>query len=327
MFRRQAGCCVLLIFLSLFSALPISKAAEPAYPTKPIEIMVGFPPGAATDVGARLIAEGSKQYLGQEVIVINKPGGTGKVAMTLISKAKPDGYTLGAASDPCITLEPHREETPYRPQDFTFIIQFAVLYNGFVVREDSPLRSVKDMIEFARANPQKLTIGTPGAQGASYFCPDALGFLEGVKFKIIPFSGAVPAVTSLLGGHIMAVSSSFSGFSPYLRAKKVRLLAVHSNERIDDFPEAPTLKELGYPSLVFESWIPITGPKNMDKSVVSKLTEAFRKAMDSPAFIKAAKELEFWVKNPSSGNALTEVIVQRHKQYGELLKKLGMGAR
>jgi len=317
---------VFLMFLSLFYVLNFSMAAEPPYPTKPIEIMVGFSPGAFTDLATRLIAENSKQYLGQEVVVINKPGASGGVAMTLISKAKPDGYTLGAVTDSTIILLPFQEKVSYKPlEDFTFICQTGTIDFGIVVLTDSPFRSLKDVIGFAKANPDKLTVGSmPGA--TQHVALEALSSLEGIKIKLVPFSGAAPTITSLLGGHVMVASTGFSGFAAHLKAGTVRLLAVMSDERLDEYPEVPTLKELGYP-LVFQSFHIIVGPKNMDKSIVKKLSDVFSKTIESADFIKFAKKMETWAKKPLSGDELKEAIIQRSKGNEGLFKRLGMGIK
>src|SRR5512135_2287137 len=146
------GCVVIVPFHSM--------AAEPNYPTKPIEMTIGYAPGAGTDLGARMIAENSKKLLGQEVVCVNKPGGAGRVAITLISKAKSDGYSLAATTDGCVISAPHLEEVPYKPfEDFTFIAQYGTLDFGISVVSDSPFKTFKQVIEFARSNPEKLTMG------------------------------------------------------------------------------------------------------------------------------------------------------------------------
>lgn len=317
----------ILMFLSLFFIVNFSMAAEPPYPTKPIEITVGFAPGAFTDLATRMIAENSKKYLGQEVVVINKPGAGGAVAMTLISKAKPDGYTLGAVTDSTIILLPFQEKISYKPlEDFTFINHTGTIDFGVVVLTESPFRSFKELIDFAKANPDKLTISTPGVGTTNHVAFEALSHLEGLKLRLVPFPGAAPAVTNLLGGHVMVASTGFSGYSTHLKAKNVRLLAVMSDERLDEYPEIPTFKELGYP-LVFQSWHIIAGPKNMDKSIVKKLSDVFSKTIESPDFIKFAKGLETWAKKPLSGDELTEAIFQRFKKNEDLFKRLGMGIK
>lgn len=310
-----------LCFLFFYS-LNVSIAAEPDYPTKPIEIMVGFQPGGGSDVGARMIAEKSKKYLGQDVVVINKPGGGGGVAWTLISKAKPDGYTLTASSDAPIAYNPLVEKVHYKPfEDFTFIAQYGLLDMGFVVLPDSPFRNFKDAIEFARANPNKLTVGVVGATSLSAKL-EILALMANVKIQIVPFPGAAPAVTALLGGHVMIASSGSSGYAMQLKAQKVRLLAVMSEERVYNHPEAPTLKELGYP-IVDNLWYVIAGPKNMEKPIAKKLEEAFKKAMESPEFIKLSQDLEIWEKNLLFGDDLKVGCYQRYKKNEEFLKKIG----
>jgi len=317
---------VFLMFLSLFYVLNFSMAAEPPYPTKPIEIMVGFPPGAFTDLATRMIAENSKKYLGQEIVVINKPGATGGAALTLISKAKPDGYTLGAVTDVTSISLPFLQKVPYDPlEDFTFINQTGTIDFGVVVLTDSPFRSFKELTTFAKANPDKLTVSVISGS-SNDIALQAVALFEGIKIRIVPFTGAAPAVTALLGGHVMASSTGFSGFSSHLKSGAMRLLSVFGDERLDEYPGVPTLKELGYP-LTFQSWHIIVGPKNMDKSIVKKLSDVFSKTIESADFIKFAKGLDTWAKKPLSGDGLKEALIQRSKKNEELFKKLGMGIK
>lgn len=314
-----------LILLVSFCSFSFSMAAEVSYPTKPIEILVGYAPGGGTDLGARMVAEHARKYLGQEVIIINKPGGAGRVAMTLLAKATPDGYTLGATTDSSIILTPHLEKVPYNPmKDFTFITQYGTLNNAFIVVKDSPFQSFRDLIEFARANPGKLTMGTSGAGTSGYIAITALNLLEDLKIKLVPFEGAAGVTAGLLGGHVMAAASGSSGVAPQLRAGKIRVLALVGPERIDEFPGAPSLRELGYPLLEFQSWYLIAGPKNLEKAIVKKLDSAFRKAMESPDYEKFVKDLVIRAKTPLSGDELTEGLKRRNAGNEELLKKLGM---
>lgn len=327
MLSRQTPLIVILNLSIFFCSFHVSMAAEPNFPTKPIDISVGFSPGAGTDLGSRLIAEISKKYLGQDIVVVNKPGGGGRVALTLLSKAKPDGYSLAATTDAPIILSPHLEKFPYKPlEDFTFVCQFGVLDFGVVVMADSPFRTFKDLMDFARANPDRLTISTPGVGTTNHVAFEALSLLEGSKIKLVPFSGAAPAITALLGGHVMAASTASSGYAPHLKAKRLRLLAMMSEERMEAYPDVPTFKELGYP-LVFQSWYVITGPKNIEKPVVKKLADAFMKAMETPEFIKLAKDLEIYTRNPLWGDELREGIIRRDKKNAELFKKLGIGIK
>lgn len=318
-----AGC---LLVLSLFVGLNVSIAAEPGYPTKEIGIIGAYGPGAGTDLAARMIAENSKKFFGQEVIVSNQPGGGGRVAVTLLAKAKPDGYTLGSVDSNILVLKPHMEKVLYKFDDFTYISQFGVLRFGIVVPTASPFLTFKDFLEFARANPDKLTVSNVGMGSTGHLCVGALNLIEGVRMKPIPFDGAATAVTAMLGGHVMASSVGFSGFAQHLRAKTVRLLVLMGDERMDSYPDVPTLKELGYP-LALQAWYLMIGPKNMDKAVAKKLEEGFRNALDSPGFTKLAKDLEIYAKNPLSGDPLREELTRRNTAFADLIKKLGLEAK
>ncbi len=302
-----------------------SMAAETAYPTRPIEITIGYAPGAGTDLGARMIAENSKKHLGQEVVCINKPGGAGRIAITLISKAKPDGYSLAATTDGCIISAPHLESVPYKPfEDFTFISQYGTLDFGVSVVSDSPFKTFKEVIEFARANPEKLTMGIVGVNTSDHIALQALASMENLKIKFVPFDGAAPTMTGLLGKHVMIASTASSGYAPHVKGKTVRLLAVMGEERMEQYPDVPTLKELGYSSLVIQSWYIISGPKNVENSIVNKLADAFGKAMMTPEFKKLANDLEIYTKKPLFGQNLREALIQRNKQNVEMYKKVGL---
>lgn len=313
------------VCLGVLHAAAFCAAAETDFPTKPIEITIGYGPGAGTDLGTRMIAEQAKKYLGQEIVCINKPGGAGRVAMTLMSKQKGDGYSLAAATDSSVVVVPHLEKVSYKPlEDFTFITQFGVLNFGVVVTPDSPFKSLKDVIDFARANPDQLTMGIVGVGSSDHVAFQALAQMENLKIKFVPFNGAASTMTNLLGGHVMLAAPASSGFAPHVNAKTARLLAVMSDERLEQYPDVPTLKELGYPDLVFQSWYLISGPKNVDKAIVSKLADAFQKAMATPEFIKVAKELEIYSSKTLTGDALRASLLQRDKKNIEMFKKLDM---
>ena len=301
-----------------------AMAAETAYPTRPIEMIIGFAPGAGTDMGARMVAEQSKQFLGVDVVCINKPGGSGRVAMTLMTKAKPDGYSLGATTSSCIVASPHLESVPYKLEDFTYICQYGTLNFGVSVLQGSPFKTFKDVIEFARANPDKLTMGIVGVNTTDHIALQALALFENLKIRFVPFDGAAPTMTALLGGHVMVASTASSGYAPHVKGGTVRLLVTYGEERMEQSPEVPTIKEVGYPSLVIQSWYAIYGPKNMETSIVNKLADAFGKAMMTPEFKKVADQLEIYTKKPLFGQELTKAFSKHYKDNGELYRKVGL---
>jgi tripartite-type tricarboxylate transporter receptor subunit TctC len=318
----------MVLMIGSLMCFSLDATAAETYPSRPIEITIGYAPGAGTDLGTRMIAEQSKKDLGQELVCVNKPGGAGRIAMTLIAKTKPDGYSLAATTDSAIIAVPHLEKVPYKSfEDFTYISQFGTLDFGVTVANDSPFKTFKDVVQFARANPDNLTIGIIGVGSADHVAFQALAHVENLKVKFVPFSGAAPTMTALLGGHIMMASPASSGYAPHVKGGTARLLAVLGEERMEQYPDVPTLKELGYPTLVFQSWYVISGPKNLDKAIVSKLAGAFSKAMTTPEFIRMAKELEIYSKKTLSGDELRQALMKRDKINEELFKKLGIAAK
>lgn len=321
---RMVFLAMVFIFLC---GTDFSKAAEQTFPARPIEILVGYAPGGGADLATRMLAETSKKFIGGDIVVINKPGGGGRVAMSLVAKAKPDGYTLGATTDSCINLIPHMEKVSYKPlDDFTFITQFTTMELVVAVKTDSPLKTFKDLIEYARKNPNKLTISTVGVGTVNDIAFRVIAEREKVQINLVPYNAAGQTMTALLGGHVMVGSCGSSGISPYIRSKDIRLLAVMNDSRLADYPDVPTLRELGYP-FEFQSMHLISAPKNMDKAIVKKLIEGFKKGMETADYVKSLKEMDIYERNPLSGDGLTERIVQKNRKYGEILGNLGMATK
>jgi tripartite-type tricarboxylate transporter receptor subunit TctC len=321
----KTGLIALLAFLITFCSLIEVQAAEVRFPTKPIDVYVGFTPGGGTDLGARLIAEKAKAYLGQDIVVVNKPGGAGITAATLISEAKPDGYLLGATTDSPYTFLSIFEKLPFNNlDDFTFLCQYGILQFGLIVRDESPFRDLKDILQYARENPEKLTIGTIGMNAEPTMAVVAALQQENVKVKWVPFQGASDAMTAVLGGHVMVGDVGVSGWAQHYRAKKIRVLVMFGDTRSDDYPDIPCLKEMGYP-FSFSSMYVFVGPKNMDKSVRDKIEDAFFKSTQTPEWENLTKKLNLWTKSPMlHGDKLTEALTQKYKKFSELVKKLGL---
>jgi tripartite-type tricarboxylate transporter receptor subunit TctC len=321
---------VSIILCAMFFSLN-SMAAETVYPTRAIEIAIGFGPGGGNDLLTRLIAEEAKKYLGQEVVCVNKPGGGGRVVATLISKEKPDGYSLAATSDDALVMAPYFQDIPVAFNaltDLTYISQSGNLSpHAITVPQNSPFKTLKDLIQYARANPDKLVTGTIGVQTTDHIALQLLALRENLKIRYVPFDGSVSLITALLGGNIMMAAPTTSGSAQHVKAKSFRLLAVLEEDRAEEFPDVPTMKELGYPELVFKPWYVIAGPKNMEKSVASKLEDAFKKAMTAPAFINLAKKLMVYTNKPLFGDELRAALAKRDKTFKDLAIELGRGKK
>jgi tripartite-type tricarboxylate transporter receptor subunit TctC len=321
----KKGFVLALIALGFLSLGQDAQAQE--YPMKPITILIGNAPGAGTDLCSRVIAQEAKNILGQEFIPINKPGGNGAVAAGIVAKSKGDGYTLLACTGSTLTSVPHLESVTYDPlKDFIPIIQFGTITSGLIVRSDSPHKSFKDLIEFARKNPGKVSYGVPGIGTPGYLTMQWVIQKEKVNIVIIPFGGSAPAMAALLGGHVTFCSASTSGFIEHFKAGKVRVLATRSEKRLEVIPDVPTLfEEIGYHAKVSEEMYLIMAPKGTDSAVVKRLEEAFLRAMETPAFKTIAENRKLYVENPLYGQKLKDHIEDGYKINGEIIRKAKLG--
>jgi tripartite-type tricarboxylate transporter receptor subunit TctC len=312
------------VILSLISLLSVTASAQEdaaKFPSRPITFISPLPPGASADLSLRLIAKEAEKFLGQPVVVLNKTGGTHAVGAAAIASAKPDGYTIGYTSTTPLVITPFLEKLPYDPlKDFQQIMQFGEVNFGVVVKGDSPFKTFKDIIEYGRQNPKKVTFGTGGATSIGRLTVEQVAKKEGVQFTHIPFKGSPETEAALLGGHI---SFSASGFNnAQLEAGETRLLLLFSEERRVAYPQVPILKDSGYyfPSPMF---LNVAGPKGMPREIVKKLEDSFTRAMKEPAFIKGMKEIQLPIVYRNS-QELTDYVARSYEVFSKLLKDLGL---
>ena len=322
---RYARGLVVAVFFLVLAGLGQAVPAE-EFPTRPITLLISHEPGAGTDVCARVIAQGATKILGQEIIPMNRPGGGGSVSAGILANSKGDGYTLLASPSSPFEIIPHMESVAYDPlKDFVPIVQFGILYNGLLVRSDSPHKSFKDLIDFGRKNPGKASFGVPGIGTAPHLSIEYVMLKDKVSINVIPFKGGTPTVTALLGGHVSSCGVSTSSYQAHLKAGKIRVLATTAEKRLKTSPDAPTLIELGYPQGVFNVLYLISAPNGTPPAVVKKLEAAFRKVMDTPGYRKLVENLDMYAESPLSGEKLKEYIETRYVQNGEVIKKANLG--
>jgi tripartite-type tricarboxylate transporter receptor subunit TctC len=271
-----------LVAAAVAAALFSAPARAQEFPVKPITVIVPFPAGGSTDVTLRAIAEVAGKHLGQPVLIDNKSGGSGTVGpATMAASAKPDGYTI-AQMPITVFRMPLMQPTPWDPdKDFSYIIQLTGYTFGVTTSAEGPFKTWKDVVDYAKANPGKVTYATPGAGGSPHMGMEQIAAKDGIKLTQVPFKGGAETNAAVLGQHTMLQADS-SGWKPLVESGKVRLLMIWNAERSPNYPNAPTLKELGYP-FVFDSPFGLAGPKGMDPKVVAKLHDAFKKAIEDPS--------------------------------------------
>jgi tripartite-type tricarboxylate transporter receptor subunit TctC len=279
----------MLIAIALALAATTGNAgAQPDFPNKPVQLMVAYPAGGSTDVGARIVAAMAEKTLGQPIIVVNKGGAGGQVGWTELVRQRPDGYYVGYINLPAtntVILDPDRKAI-FTEKDFTPIIN-QVLDPGVIwVRADSPYKTVQDLIEGAKKAPNTIRTATTGI-----LSDDHLAILmteeaaPGAVFRLVHLEGGAAQLKEIMAGNIDAAFDNVGSIATRVRSGEVRALAVLDDVRSKFLPDVPTMKELGYPTVISNSTRGIAGPKGMPEPIVSKLRDVLKRAMDDPEHI------------------------------------------
>jgi tripartite-type tricarboxylate transporter receptor subunit TctC len=276
-----SGVVAASMLAAVVSVTSASEARAQEFPVKPINLIVPWPAGGSTDIAMRAIAEVAAKHLGQPITIDNKAGGSGTVGpATMAASGKPDGYTIAQLPITVFRM-PLMQQTTWDPEkDFSYIIHLTGYTFGVTTSAESPFKTWKDVVAFAKANPGKVTYATPGAGTSLHIGMEQIAAKEGIKLTQVPFKGGAETNAAVLGQHTMLQADS-TGWKPLVDAGKLRLLMVWTAKRSPNYPDAPTLQELGFP-FVFDSPFGIAGPKGMDPKVVAKLHDAFKKAIDDP---------------------------------------------
>jgi tripartite-type tricarboxylate transporter receptor subunit TctC len=275
-----------LIVLLIAGTVPASAAD---FPAKEVQIIIPWAAGGATDLIFRALGATAGKYLGKAVVVVNRPGGGGAVGYTDGMKAKPDGYMLTAAVTPLCIL-PHQTTTAFTYRDFEPILNVVSDPSMFLVRSDAPWKELREFVDYAKKNPDMITVGNSGAGGGVHLVALAFAKAAGIELNHIPFSGGGPSVTALLGGHVNAVSVTPPEGVPQIKAGQLKIMALFADKRLAMFPEVPTVKEQGV-NFTMGMWRGLAAPKGTPADVIQKLNESFRKAMDDPEFQQKAKDM------------------------------------
>jgi tripartite-type tricarboxylate transporter receptor subunit TctC len=314
---KSYGVAVLFLVLFLFTTGPVHGQSD--FPNKPINLIMVQPAGGSADLNARLIARLAEKHLGQPVVVVNKPGGSGTIGTAAIAAAKPDGYTIGTLGNSPVVMVPHMTKLSYDPlKDFDPILQFGVNNWAISVRYDSPYKTLKEVVDYARENPGVLTYGTGGPFSSTHIAMFMVTKESKVEMVHVPFKGGPESLTAVMGGHITLAVGDFS--AQLVKAKKMRVLAMILDERWPDFPDIPTLKELGY-STTFPFFIGLGGPKGLPEPVIKRLEDAFTKATQDPEFAPGMRAIGVPVYYRNRKD-FTAFITKSYEQMGDIIQEM-----
>jgi tripartite-type tricarboxylate transporter receptor subunit TctC len=271
-----------VIVLLLVAA--VSSASAQTYPDRPVRILVPYSPGGITDIAARVVGAKLSEYWGHQVVVENRSGGNGLIAMSAVVKADPDGYTLVMASGGDVSLNPALiEKMPYDVErDLVPISGVSDAPIVLAANSRSPYKSVADVIAASKSNPGSIDIGTPGIGSITHLVLEWLALSTGTKFQNVPFKGGGPAVQALIAGVVPLAVLASSSVAPYVQNGTLRVLGVTSTTRSSLNPEWPTLREQGIPEVNASNWTAMFAPKGTPQPVIDKLNADVVRALGSP---------------------------------------------
>ena len=283
--------------LCLLAASFASGAWAEEFPSRPITFIVPWSAGGATDIVCRTIAAAAAKHLGQPIIVDNKTGGGGTVGpATMAAASKPDGYTIAQIAVSVFRVPIMQPDVTYDPlKDFTYIANLSGYVFAIYAGAHTNFKNWQDVIDFAKANPGKVTYATPGAGTSPNIGTELIAAHSGVKFSHAPFKSTAEVTTAVLGGHTMLGSTAGLDAKQLEDTGKLKFLNVWTEKRVAKIADVPTLKELGYP-FVFDSPWGIAGPKGMDPAVVKKLADAFGRAMEDKTVQETMEKYEMFPK-------------------------------
>ena len=312
-------CVAMIAFLCVWGS-----AGAAGFPERPITLIVNYTAGGGADLSARALAKKAEKFLGQPIAVVNKAGAAGTIGVGAVASAKPDGYTIGVTSFGPLTMAPHMNQLPYNPlKDFEYIMGYGEYMYGPAVRTDSQFKSLKDLVQYAKANPGKVKFSHSGLSNPNHFGMMHLGKAEGgIKWEAVVFKGAPESVAACLGGHVEVVSQNPGDVVPYIKAGRLRLLASFNARRWNWVPDVPTVRELGY-NFEVGSWLALGTPKGVPVPVLEKLRDAFKKSIDDKEFLDIMDKIYIPVayRSPEEYRKLVET---GYKENEPMILELGL---
>lgn len=269
----------------------VSSPARAEYPERPITRLVGFAPGGSLDLSARALGAAVEKILGKPVVIENKTGGTGTVALAALLSQKPDGYTLCATPSSVLIRVSQMQKVPFTPlKSFKLIIGYTAPQLGIAVKTEAPWKNMKDLVNDARKNPGKIKYATTGVGSTSHAAVEEITAREKVHMIHVPFKGSNEAMTAVMGGHVQFASLT-SEFVPLVKSGRLRLLATMGEDRSPAFPRVPTMKEAGY-DFVTDAVYAIVAPAQLPPDMANKLERAFTKAVKDQQYLKTISKMD-----------------------------------
>ena len=310
-----------LLALTAALALPFAAQAE-AWPTKPIRLVVPFAPGGTSSIVARSVAAEMEKGLGQPIVIDNRPGGGGNVAMQEVARAEPDGYTLIIGHIGTLAVNPFMfESLPFDTnRDFAAVSLLAKVPNIFVVNAGVPAKDLREFVALAKKEPGKLYYGSAGNGSAGHLAMEYLKLVAGIDIVHVPYKGTGPNLIDLLAGRTQATSAGTPPLLPHVKSGKLRVIAAGASKRLSILPDVPTVAEQGYPGFETTQWYGLNAPAKTPAAIIKRLADEAAKAARQPAVAErfAADNAEAVGSTPEE---YTAFIGKEQALWGEVVRK------
>ena len=317
-----------LVLSGLAASLLLSAPAWCAEwaPAKPVRMIVGFPPGGATDLVARMIQPKMSATLGRQVIIDNRPGANGVISNELIARADPDGHVFGFGHIGTLVISPVIQKVPYDVhKDFAPIGQVVSLQNIVVVTPSLPAKTLKDYVALAKSKPGDMLYGTSGTGSPGHLAAVLLESMTGAQLTHVPYKGGGPLITDLVGGQIPSAFAVISTGAPHVRSGKVRALAVTGAKRAEAFPNIPTVAEAGFKGYAAVNWYGLLAPAATPPAIIERLNKELNAALRSPDVVQQLKDQGIDAA-PSSPAEFARFIAAEEKKWGPIIRKSNIKA-
>jgi tripartite-type tricarboxylate transporter receptor subunit TctC len=308
MVRRMTQVVVLALCICGGSAVAYGAASE--YPSRPIRFLVPSAPGGTPDIITRVIGAELSRQMGQQVVVDNRAGANGAIGMHLLARSNPDGYTIGYGPVSAVAINPIFVKLPYDAQkDLRMVVQLVFGLHILTVTPSLPIKSVQDLIDYAKSNPNKLSYGSSGSGSSQHLGMEMFKLMSGTQMVHVPFKAIAAATTEVIGGRVQLVFDNLASMTPHVRAGRVRALGVTSLKRSPALPELPTISESGLAGFEVTTWSGVVVPAGVPKTIVARLNAEINKALVSQN-----------AKDRLAGNGY-DLVGGTPEQFAELVEK------
>jgi tripartite-type tricarboxylate transporter receptor subunit TctC len=316
MIRASLG----LLIAATLAATPL---AAQEYPSRPIKMVVPFAAGGPADMLARAVAPAMSATLKQSIVIENRTGAGGVVGVDAVAKASPDGYTIGVTGPGAVTAAPFMTSVPYNVQrDLAPIIRVGRIDGVVVVNAGLGLKSLADLIAYAKANPGKVNFASAGSGTSIHLAGELLNLETGIKLIHVPYRGAAPAINDLIGGHVQVMVPDLSGVLPHIRSGAITALAITAEARSPAIPDTPTTAEGGFPRVVSESWYGLIAPAGTPPAVLQKIYDAARAALQSAEVLKQI-EAQGATATPNTSDEFRALIDNEQTKWKRVVEATG----